>query len=467
MFDTAVYVQRRNRLKKRMGSGLLLFPGNQECPMNYPSNTYPFRQDSSFLYFFGIDTPGLAGVIDVDSGTDWIFGDDFTFEDVIWMGELPTVKDRAAAIGVRKTAPLAKLDEFIGQARKHDRPIHFLPPYRPETLARLSELLILRPQKVKQGVSAELTRAVVEQRSTKSEAEVAEIERSLSVSREMYSVAMAMVRPGLYEREVVGAIEGLALARSCMTAFPTILSMDGHVFHNQSHEHRLKKGRLLLVDSGVSSSRGYASDITRTIPVSGTFSQKQREVYEIVLKGQVQAIAAMRPGTRFLDIHMATARTMASGLKGIGLMRGDIDEAVAAGAHALFFPHGLGHMIGLDVHDMEGLGEDYVGYDASIKRSRQFGLAYLRMAKKLKPGFVLTVEPGIYFIPSLIDRWRQEKRHSPFINYSQVEKYRDFTGIRIEDDVLVTRSGNRVLGSPIPKKVGDIKKAMAARPVKK
>ena len=298
MFDTAVYVQRRNRLKKQMGSGLLLFLGNQECPMNYPSNTYPFRQDSSFLYFFGIDTPGLAGVIDVESGTDWIFGDDFTFEDVVWTGELPTVKDRAAAVGVRKTAPLAQLDEFIGQARKQDRPIHFLPPYRPETVARLSELLILRPQKVKQGVSAELTRAVVEQRSTKSEAEVAEIEKSLAVSREMYSVAMAMVRPGPYEREVVGAIEGLALARGSMTAFPTILSMDGHVFHNQSHDHRLKKGRLLVIDSGVSSSRGYASDITRTIPVSGTFSQKQREVYEIVLKGQVQAIAAMKPWRR-------------------------------------------------------------------------------------------------------------------------------------------------------------------------
>jgi Xaa-Pro aminopeptidase len=462
MFDTTVYVQRRNLLKKRMSGGLLLFLGHEESPMNYPANTYPFRQDSSFLYFFGLDTPGLAAVIDVDAGTDMIFGDDITLEDVIWMGELPTIKERAAAVGVRRTAPLARLDETIAQARKKGRPIHFLPPCRTETLARLSDLLILRPPKARRSVSAELIKAVVEQRSTKSEEEVAEIEKALAVSRQMYSLAMGMVRPGLYERDVVGAIEGLALAHGCMTAFPTILSMNVQVFHNQAHGERLKKGRLLVIDSGVSSSRGYASDITRTIPVTGAFSEKQSEVYEIVLEGQLQAIAAMTPGARFKAIHLATAKTMASGLKEIGLMKGNIDEAVAAGAHALFFPHGLGHMIGLDVHDMEGLGEDYVGYDATVKRSQQFGLAYLRMAKELKPGFVLTVEPGIYFVPALIDRWRAEKRFAQFINYTQVEKYRNFTGIRIEDDVLVTKRGRRVLGRPIPKTVGDIKKAMVA-----
>ncbi|MFZ2054167.1 MAG: aminopeptidase P family protein [Candidatus Aminicenantales bacterium] len=467
MFERAVYTQRRNVLKKQVRSGLLLFPGNEESPMNYPANTYPFRQDSSFLYFFGLDTPGVAAVIDVDAGTETIFGDDITLEDVIWMGDLPKIKDRAAAVGVKRTAPLARLDETITQARKKDRPVHFLPPYRSETLNRLSGLLSVQPQKVRRRVSAELIKAVVNQRSTKNEEEVAEIEKSLAVSRQMYSVAMAMARPGLYERDVVGAIEGLALAQGCMTAFPTILSMNVHVFHNQDHGHRLKKGRLLVIDSGVSSARGYASDITRTIPVSGTFSQKQREVYEIVLEAQLQAIAAMRPGARFKDIHLATAKTMASGLKGIGLMKGDIDEAVAAGAHALFFPHGLGHMIGLDVHDMEGLGEDYVGYDASVKRSKQFGLAYLRMARELKSGFVLTVEPGIYFVPALIDRWQAEKRLAQFIHYSQVERYRDFTGIRIEDDVLVTKKGSRVLGKPIPKKAGDIEKAMAAAKVKR
>ena len=467
MFEGAVYVQRRKLLKRRMRSGLLLFPGNQESPMNYPANTYPFRQDSSFLYFFGLDTPGVAAVIDVDAGTETIFGDDITLEDVIWMGDLPTIKDRAAAVGVKRTTPLARLDETIAQARKKGRPIHFLPPYRPETLTRLSDLLGVRPQEVRKRVSSELIRAVVAQRSTKTEEEVAEIEKSLAVSGRMYSAAMATIRPGLYESAIVGAIEGIALAHGCLTAFPTIVTMNGHIFHNQYHRNRLEKGRLLVIDSGVSSARGYASDITRTIPVSGAFSRKQREIYEIVLKGQLQAIAAMRPGARFKDIHLATARTMASGLKDIGLMTGDVDEAVSAGAHALFFPHGLGHMIGLDVHDMEGLGEDYVGYDETVTRSKQFGLAYLRVARELRPGFVLTVEPGIYFVPALIERWQAEKRFAQFINYTQVEGYRDFTGIRIEDDVLVTEKGSRVLGKPIPKKAGDLEKARAAAKAKR
>jgi Xaa-Pro aminopeptidase len=462
MFERAVYVKRRKLLKEQMRSGLVLFLGNRESPMNYPANTYPFRQDSSFLYFFGLDTPGLAAVVDIDAGTETLFGDDITLEDVIWMGELPKIKDRAAAVGVKKSAPLTRLDETIVQARKKGRAIHFLPPYRADTLARLSDLLISQPQEVLQRVSRELIGAVVAQRSAKSEEEVTEIEKSLAVSYQMYSAAMATVRPGLYESDILGTIESIPLARGCMTAFPTILSMNVHVFHNQDHGNKLEKGRLLVIDSGVSSALGYASDITRTIPVSGTFSRKQREIYEIVLKGQLKAIAAMRPGVKFKDIHLAASRTMALGLKEIGLLKGDIEEAVAAGAHALFFPHGLGHMIGLDVHDMEGLGEDDVGYDETVKRSNQFGLAYLRMARELRPGFVLTVEPGVYFIPALIDHWQSEKRHAQFINYAQVEKYRAFTGIRIEDDVLITQKGSRVLGKSIPKKAQNIEKAMAA-----
>jgi Xaa-Pro aminopeptidase len=467
MFEKTVYVQRRKLLKTRIKSGLLLFLGNEESPMNYPGNTYPFRQDSSFLYFFGLDTPGLAAIIDADSGTETIFGDDITLEDVIWMGKLPTIKERAAAAGIKRTSPRARLEETIEQARKKGRPVHFLPPYRAETRARLADLLILRPPLVRQRVSSELVKAVVAQRSVKSLEEVAEIEKSLAVSRKMYAAALEKIRPGLYERDIVGAMEGIALAHGCPPAFPTILSMDAHVFHNPFHANRLAKGRLLVIDSGVSSERGYASDITRTLPVSGEYSRIQREIYEIVLKGQLQAIAAMKPGVRFKDIHLATARTMALGLKDVGLMKGNIDEAVSGGAHALFFPHGLGHMIGLDVHDMEGLGEDYVGYDETVKRSRQFGLAYLRMAKELKPGFVLTVEPGIYFIPPLIDHWKAEKRFTQFIDYARLEKYRNFTGIRIEDDVLITKDGSRVLGRSIPKKAGEIEKAMAASTGKK
>jgi Xaa-Pro aminopeptidase len=430
--------------------------------MNYPANTYPFRQDSSFLYFFGLDSPGLAAVVDVEAGTDTLYGDDITLEDVIWMGELPKLKDRAAEAGVFMTEPRSKLEGVLAEARKQGRPVHYLPPYRPETLARLSGLLGTPPQETRKNASAELIRAVVAQRSVKGEEEIGEMERAQAVTQKMYAAALATIRPGLCESDIVGAVEGISLAHGRQTAFPTILSVNVHVFHNPRHDNKLQKGRLLVIDAGASSSLGYASDITRTFPVSGVFTPKQRGIYEIVLGGQTAAIASMKPGVRYKDVHLSTARKMAEGLKDLGLMKGDIEEAVAAGAHALFFPHGLGHMIGLDVHDMEGLGENFVGYDDTVSRSSQFGLAYLRMARELRPGFVLTVEPGIYFIPALIDSWRGEKRHAAFIDYAEVEKYRDFTGVRIEDDVLITRDGRRVLGRPIPKKVSDIERTMAS-----
>ena len=462
MFNPKTYIQRRMLLKKAIKSGLILFLGHEESPMNYTANTYPFRQDSSFLYFFGLDTPGLAAVVDVEAGTDTVYGDDITLEDVIWMGEIPSLKERAAAAGVFMTAPSAKLEETVAEARKKNRPIHYLPPYRPESLAKLSGLLGMSPQETKSKVSAELIKAVVAQRSIKSEEEIAEMEKAHAVTYKMYISAMTTVRPGLRESDIVGAVDGIALAHGLQTAFPTILSMNVHIFHTHHHHNKLQKGRLLVIDSGASSASGYASDITRTLPVSGVFTQMQREVYAIVLKGQLQAIASMKPGIKYKNVHLATAKTMASGLKDLGLMKGDIEEAVAAGAHALFFPHGLGHMIGLDVHDMEGLGENYVGYDETVSRSPQFGLAYLRMARELRPGFVLTVEPGIYFIPALIDKWKGEKRLAEFIDYAQVENYRDFTGIRIEDNVLITKDGRRVLGRPIPKKVTDVERTMAA-----
>jgi Xaa-Pro aminopeptidase len=378
------------------------------------------------------------------------------------MGFLPSVKELGQSAGVTKSAPLAGMEGIIAAARDKKRKIHYLPPYRPEILSRLSFLLKTPPPGVKKGVSEELIRAVVAQRSTKSEEEVREIEKALQVTGRMYQAAMETARPGIFEHEIVGAIEGIALANGCQTAFPTILTVDGHVFHNHYHGNRLEKGRLLVIDSGVSSPRGYASDITRTIPVSGRFTSKQRDIYEIVLNGQRKAIEMARPGIKYRDVHLATARSIAQGLKGLGLMKGDADEAVAAGAHALFFPHGLGHMLGLDVHDMESLGENFVGYDESISRSGQFGLAYLRLARALEPGFVLTCEPGIYFIPPLIDQWKKERKSMEFINYDRVEACRDFTGIRIEDDLLITEQGCRVLGKPIPKKVPDVEKIMGA-----
>jgi Xaa-Pro aminopeptidase len=373
MFEPRIYAQRRKLLRRQVSSGLILFLGNEESPMNYPANTYPFRQDGSFRYFFGLDTPGLAALVDIDGGKEILFGDDITIEDIIWMGHVPSVRDRAQAAGVKKTSPLARLEEAVRLARNQKRKIHYLPPYRADAAGKLSALLGIPPGKVKSGVSEQLIRAVVAQRSIKTEQEVGEIENALSVSRKMYLAALKMTKPGIYERDIVGAIEGIALAYGCQTAFPTILTINGHVFHNIYHGNRLEKGRLLVIDSGVSSSKGYACDITRTIPVGGRFTTKQREIYEVVLAAQLGAIAMIKPGLMHSKVHLAAARTIASGLKDLGLMRGDLDEAVSAGAHALFFPHGLGHMLGLDVHDMESLGENFVGYDETVSRSRQFG----------------------------------------------------------------------------------------------
>lgn len=461
MFKPEAYIERRKRLKQQVPSGLLVFPGNDESPMNYPANHYPFRQDSSFLYFFGLDGPGLVGVIDVEADTDTIFGDDATLEDVIWVGDVPKLADRARDAGVRKTAPLSKLGEAIGRDARKKRRIHYLPPYRPETAEKLSDWLAAPVGAIRKAASEDLIRAVVAQRSTKSDEEVAEIEKALDVTREMFLAAMKMARPGVIEREIIGEVEGLALSHGHPTAFPTILTLHGHVFHNLDHGNTLEKGKLFVMDAGVSSPLGYASDITRTFPAGGKLTPKQKGIYDIVLAGQTHALGMIRPGVKYKDIHIAASWVMAQGLKDLGLMRGDIDDAVEAGAHALFFPHGLGHMLGLDVHDMEGLGEDFVGYDETVNRSDQFGLAYLRLARRLAPGFVLTCEPGIYFIPALIDGWKREARFADFIDYEKVEAYRDFTGIRIEDDVLVTPEGSRVLGKPIPKAVKDIEKIMA------
>jgi len=459
MFEPSVYAERRKRLKTQLGSGLILIPGNDESPMNYPANTYPFRQDSSFLYFFGLAQPGWAGVIDIDGDKDTLFGDDISLEDVIWMGHLPTVKERAALAGVAATKPLAKLEAAVSQARSRKRKIHFLPPYRAEGARKLAGWLGLRAKDVKAKASQALCRAVIAQRSIKSPGEIDEIERALAVTREMYLAAMAMTKPGIHEHEIMGRIEGIALGRGCRTAFPSIVTVNGQVLHNHGYGNVLADGRLLIDDSGAESPGGYASDITRTIPVGGRFAPRQREIYEIVLDAQETAIRSIKPGVKYRDVHLEAARVIAAGLKSLGLMKGDPPAAVQAGAHALFFPHGVGHMMGLDVHDMEDIGEGLVGYTEKLKRSGQFGLAYLRLARELEPGFVVTVEPGIYFIPPLIDKWRKAGKFADFIDYAKVEAYRGFGGIRIEENVLVTADGRRVLGQPIPKTVADVEAA--------
>jgi len=460
MFDKKIYQQRRAKLCKQVRSGLLLFLSNGESAMNYPANTYHYRQDSSFLYFFGLSFPGLAAVIDIEEDRQTVFGNDLEIEDIIWMGPQPSLKSRCAKIGIADARPLAKLGETLQDAIRQGRKIHFLPPYRGENALWLEKLLGIRAEAIKNFASAELVKAVVAQRSLKGPEEVKEIEAALAVSADMYREAMAMAHPGVYEREIAGRIEGIALAGGGQLAFPAIVTIHGETLHNHFHGNVLRKGDLLLIDSGAESESGYASDITRTVPVGGRFDSRQKAVYETVLDMQLNAISMIRPGSSYRSVHLKASEVLVERLKDLGLMNGSSGDAVAAGAHALFFPHGLGHMMGLDVHDMEDLGETYVGYDDKSKRSQQFGLAYLRLAKKLEPGYVLTVEPGIYFIPALIDQWRAEKKHAEFINYAEVEKFRGFGGMRIEDDILVTARGGRVLGPPIAKEIAAVEAAV-------
>ncbi len=459
MFDAEIYRKRRAGLKKRMKSGILLFPGNEESPMNYPGNPYHYRQDSTFLYYWGPDEPGLATVIDLDQDKDILFGYDFSIDDIIWMGPQPSLKSRASMGGIKDILPADKLKDYLSGVVKKGRKIHYLPQYRPENMVKIQNLLGIQAQVVNDYASAPFIKAVVAQRSLKAPEEIKEIETALDISYEMHTYAMKHTRPGLVEREIAGAMEGIARSMGWGTSFPTIFSIHGETLHNHYHGNLMKKGDIAVNDSGAETILHYSSDITRTIPVSGKFTTRQEEIYQIVLNTQLGAIEAVRPGKKFKDVHLRAARIIADGLKDLGIMKGDMAEAVKDGAHALFFPHGLGHMIGLDVHDMENLGEDYVGYDEKTRRSEQFGLAYLRMARELQPGHVMTIEPGIYFIPELINLWQKEKKFTGFIDYKTATSYKDFGGIRIEDDVLVTRDGFRVLGKSIPKTIADVENA--------
>lgn len=460
MFSPETYVQRRNALRNELSSGIILLPGNTEAAYNYPANTYSFRQDSNFSYFFGLDHPDYAGVIDIDNGVDYIFGNDFEIDDIIWMGPQPSVGKLAETVGVKNTAAFSQLSVFISNAINKGKQIHFVSPYRGETTLLLSDLLGIKPLRLKDYVSMPLIQAIVKLRSVKSEAEVAEIEKAVDIAYLMFTTGMKMAKAGVKEQEIVGAMEGIAVAHGRPVSFPIILSINGQILHNHHHENFLKEGRMLVMDGGTESQLLYASDITRTVPVGGKFSQRQREIYEIVLNANLNSIKATKPGTFYRDCHRVACETIAGGLKDLGLMKGNVAEAVDAGAHALFFPHGLGHMLGMDVHDMEGLGQINVGYDQEIQPSSQFGTAYLRMGRRLQPGFVITNEPGIYFIPELIDLWKAENKYSQFIDYAKVEEYRDFGGIRIEDDILVTADGCRILGKPIPKTVADVEATM-------
>ncbi len=461
MFKKEIYTNRRNKLKKELGSGIALFLGNVDAAFNYPANQYHFRQDSHFLYFFGLDHPGFAGVMDVDNDKDYIFGNDFDIDDIIWMGEQPKVADMATEAGITNTAPYGDLAGFIKSAMDKGQNIHFLPTYRGETVIELTALLGIPNAKVKAAASVDLIKAVVKLKEIKDEFEIADIEKAVDIAYKMHTTSMRMAMPGVVEQKIAGTIEGISLALGGPVSFPIILSMDGQTLHNHYHGNTLEEGRMMVTDAGAETQLHYSSDITRTVPVGGKFNERQAEIYQVVLDANMAAIEAIKPGIKYREIHFLAARTIIEGLKKAGLMKGDTDAALKAEAHTLFMPHGLGHMMGMDVHDMEGLGEDYVGYDENTKRATTFGTAYLRLGKELKPGYVLTVEPGIYFIPALIDQFRNEGKFMDFINYDKVETYKDFGGIRIEDDILVTETGYRVLGKHIPKTIEEVEAVMA------
>jgi Xaa-Pro aminopeptidase len=456
MFHSDVYAKRRKRLKQDVGSGLILFLGHGQSPINYLDNPYPFRQDSSFLYFWGLDHPKLAAVIDTEENKEIVFGNNLTSEERVWAGPKTLLKEKCRRIGIKEALSLDQLEGVITKALHKNRKIHFLPQCRAENVLKVMRLLGIDPAAVQDRVSTILTEAVVTQRSVKSEAEIEEIEAALDITYEMHTLPMKMSKPGMFEREAVGAMIDIAYCVGSRLSFPIIFSTRGEIIHNPSHGGLMKTGDMVINDSGAESPLHYATDITRTFPVSEKFTKKQKDIYEIVLHAQEKAIETISPGIEFRKIHLLACQHLVSGLKALNLMKGDIESAIRAGAHALFFPTGLGHMMGLDVHDMENIGEDYVGYTDTIQRNHQFGLNNLRLAKTLETGFVLTVEPGLYFIPELIDQWKAENKFADYINYQSVEAYKDFGGIRIEDDILVMESGARVLGKPIPKSIEEV-----------
>ncbi len=447
MFSKDTYISRREMLKKKVGKGLLLFLGNDESGANYEDNTYPYRQDSSFLYYFGLPYAGLNAIIDIDNDREIIFGDELSIDHIVWMGTQPTLHEKALLIGIKETLPYDDIKLYLNNAKVLGQTIHYLPTYRPEHKLKLWEYLDIKPGEEKPSV--DMIRAIVDMRNHKTSEEIEEIERACNVTADMHIEAMKVLRPGMHEYEVVAALEAVATRNGCSLSFPTIATINGQTLHNHAHHNIVKPGDMLLVDAGAETAMGYAGDMSSTICADKTFTPRQKSIYDIQVASHLAAVDALKPGVPFREVYELSAAVICQGLKDLGIMKGDPKEAVAAGAHAMFFPCGLGHMMGLDVHDMENLGEVWVGYDGQPK-STQFGRKSLRLARPLEPGFVLTIEPGVYFIPELIDYWGAEKRFAEFIDYNELNKWRDFGGIRNEEDYLITESGARRLGKKIP-----------------
>lgn len=464
MFSKETYIARRNELKKLVGNGVIVIFGNNEAPCNYPnSSAYIFRQDSSFLYYFGQQRDGLVGVIDIDNDKEILVGNDVDIEDIVWMGFVNTVADMAAQVGVEKSAPMAQLQVICDEAKAKGRAIHFLPPYRHDIKIQIFDLLGIHPSKQKEAASMALIKAVVTQRSAKTQEEIEEMERAAEIGYKMHTKAMRLVKPGVTEKYIAGQIDGVALSYGAMVSFGTIFTQHGEIMHGVPTLRPLESGRLVLCDCGAETVNNYCSDNTRTMPVNGKYTQRQLDIYSIVEDCHDLVLNLARPGVKYMDCHFAVARLMTDRLKDLGLMKGDTEEAVRAGAHAMFLPHGLGHMMGLDVHDMEALDQRNVGFDEETQPILdQFGTNALRMGRKLEEGFVVTDEPGIYFIPQLIDEWREKGHCAEFLNFDKLETYKDFGGVRIEDDILITKDGCRFLGeNRIPYHPKDVEEFMA------
>ena len=471
MFEKEVYKARRKKMKKAMSGGIAVFPGNSEAPENYLSNQYRFRQDSSFLYFFFFFEPDFAAVIDFDSGEEIIFGNDVSIDDIIWMGPQPSVASKAERTGVKDSRPFSELFKVVGEAVAKGRKVHFLPPYRYYNMLLVAELIGVpcskngnETRKMLAALSSEeLVRAVIALRLIKEPCEIAEIDKACDIGYEMHYAAMKAARLGMKEQQLVGLMEGITVSKGWGPSFAIILSQNGETLHNHTHHQYLTEGRLFVIDAGAESNTHYASDFTRTLPASGKFTTKQKEIYSIVSGANNLAAEMARPGITYREVHLATARLMLEGLSSLGIVKGDLDEMVDKGVMGLFQPHGLGHNMGLDVHDMEDLGEDLVGYDDDQKRSSQLGLGSLRMARRLRPGHVITDEPGIYFIPALIENWKAAGTNAGFIDFDLLKKeYYDFGGIRIEDDLLITDDGCRILGSKrLPHTVDEVESEMS------
>lgn len=462
MFTKEFYAGHREALKKLMNKGLAFFVANDEASMNYPDNTYHYRQDSNFSYFFGLNHPDLVGVIDFETGEEILFGQEVTIDDVIWCGPLPSLQEQGDMIGIKDCRDINRFPEYIRAAIEKGRQVHITPTYRGDMTIKIANYMDICTCEVVKYVSQQLIEAIVSLREIKSQIEIEEMEYAAVTAYYMHTTAMKMCKPGVIEQEISGTIEGIAIARGGVVSFPNIVSMDGQTLHNHNHGNVLKEGRMMVCDCGAETSNYLDSDFTRTTPVGGKFNARQRDVYEIVLKANTEVAKNTRPGIEYMEMHRLAARTLIEGLKGIGLMKGSTDDALEAGAHYLFQPHGLGHMLGMDVHDMEGLGEVNVGYNKQTPRSTKQGFSCLRCGKTLKPGFVVTDEPGIYFIPALIDQWKKDGTDKGRVNYSKLESYYTFGGIRLEDDVLVTADGARRLGSKrLPISADEVEAAMA------